>query len=108
MVDEIQLAYDVSKLSSLDTRRERARKARMYCQNYISKHGAGQQMKSYACGIWCKVNHKRFCIVNKLVHIYELKLEDFQNIYGYPLCFIISAGVDLLTRKHSMNEKKKN
>ena len=40
-----QIAYDVSKLSSLDADRERARRARIYWENYISKHGAGQQVK---------------------------------------------------------------
>ena len=42
-IDEVQVAHDVSKLCSLDRKRERARRARMYCENYRNKHGSGQQ-----------------------------------------------------------------
>ena len=42
-IDDVQVAHDVSKLCSLDRRRERARRARMYCENYRNKHGSGQQ-----------------------------------------------------------------
>lgn len=52
-IDDVQIAYDVSDLSSLDLRRERARRARQYCENYVSKHGAGQQMRPFLCGIVC-------------------------------------------------------
>ena len=42
-IDDVQVAHDVSKLCSLDRKRERARRARMYCENYRNKHGSGQQ-----------------------------------------------------------------
>ena len=47
------MAHDVSKLCSLDRKRERARRARIYCENYRNKHGSGQQMRPFACGIVC-------------------------------------------------------
>jgi hypothetical protein len=50
-IDDVQVAYDVSKLSALDRRRERASRARLFCENYASKHGSGQQMRPFACGI---------------------------------------------------------
>ena len=52
-IDDVQLAFDVSKLSALDAKRERSRRARLYCENYASKHGAGQQMHPFMCGIMC-------------------------------------------------------
>jgi hypothetical protein len=52
-VDDLQIAYDVSKLSKLDKRRERAWRARIYCENYFSKKGYGQQIKPFTCGIVC-------------------------------------------------------
>ncbi len=52
-IDDVQVAFDVSTLSSLDRKRERARRARLFCENYASKHGSGQQMRPHACGIVC-------------------------------------------------------
>ena len=52
-INDIQPAYDVSKLLSLDEKRQRARKARIYCEGEVAKHGAGQQMCPYPCGIVC-------------------------------------------------------
>ena len=52
-IDDVQAAYDVARLTELDARRERARRARIYCENHISRHGAGQQMRPFACGILC-------------------------------------------------------
>ncbi len=43
-IDDVQVAYDVARLTELDNQRERARRARIYCENYISKRGAGQQV----------------------------------------------------------------
>ena len=40
-----QVAHDVSTLCALDKDRERARRAKIYCENYVSKHGAGQQVQ---------------------------------------------------------------
>ena len=53
IVEEVQVAYDVSKLSWLDQKRDNASKARLYCENNASKYGAGQQMKPATCGIMC-------------------------------------------------------
>ena len=54
-VQEVQPAYDVSKLTSLDGKRERARKARLYCESEAAQRGAGQQMCPHSCGIvWMK------------------------------------------------------
>ena len=53
IVEEVQVAYDVSKLSWLDQKRDNALKARMYCENHAAKFGAGQQMKPVTCGIMC-------------------------------------------------------
>eukprot|EP00095_Tigriopus_kingsejongensis_P009316 snap_masked-scaffold320_size207635-processed-gene-1.8 protein:Tk09316 transcript:snap_masked-scaffold320_size207635-processed-gene-1.8-mRNA-1 annotation:"hypothetical protein L798_12217" len=50
-IEDIQLAFDVAKLSNLDRRRELAQRARLYCENYVSKNGAGQQMRPFPCGI---------------------------------------------------------
>ena len=50
-VEDIQPAYDVSKLSALDADRERARKARIACENAAAQNGAGQQMCPHRCGI---------------------------------------------------------
>ena len=43
----------MSKLLALDEKRQRARKARIYCEGEVAKHGAGQQMCPYPCGIIC-------------------------------------------------------
>lgn len=53
IVEEVQVAYDVSKLSWLDQKRENSRRARMYCESHAVKHGSGQQMKPCTCGIIC-------------------------------------------------------
>ena len=50
-IDDVQVAHDVSKLCSLDRRRERARRARMYCENYRNKHGSGQQGRLDSCSV---------------------------------------------------------
>ncbi|TRY76367.1 hypothetical protein TCAL_11352 [Tigriopus californicus] len=50
-IEDIQLAFDVSTLCDLDAKRELARRARVYCETYQSRYGAGQQMKPFACGI---------------------------------------------------------
>jgi len=50
---EISVAFDVSKLTELDFAREKARRARIYCENWQSRHGSGQQMIPQACGILC-------------------------------------------------------
>ena len=52
-IEEIQIAYDVSALTALDIRRERAVRARQFCENYVAKHGAGQQMRPRPCGMVC-------------------------------------------------------
>ena len=41
IVEEVQVAYDVSKLTELDLKRENSRRARMYCETHATKHGAG-------------------------------------------------------------------
>ena len=53
IVEEVQVAYDVSKLSWLDQKRENSRRARMYCESHAAKYGSGQQMKPCTCGIIC-------------------------------------------------------
>ena len=53
IVEEVQVAYDVSKLNWLNEKRECARRARQYCENHAMKVGSGQQMKPMTCGIMC-------------------------------------------------------
>ena len=50
-VEDIQPAYNVSKLTALDAKLERARKARIYCERNAQENGAGQQMSPRMCGI---------------------------------------------------------
>ena len=50
-VEDIQPAYNVSKLTALDARLDRARKARIYCERNVQENGAGQQMSPRMCGI---------------------------------------------------------
>ena len=64
-IDEVQVAHDVSKLCSLDRKRERARRARMYCENYRNKHGSGQQGGcSYVMSI-----HRSMMLIIKLIDL---------------------------------------
>lgn len=65
-IQEVQIAYDVSKLSWLDCQRETAKKARIYCENYATKHGAGQQMKPLTCGILCMCCCNSRCCPNSV------------------------------------------
>ena len=61
IVEEVQVAYDVSKLSWLDQKRENSRRARIYCESHAAKHGAGQQMKPCTCGIICSACNCNCC-----------------------------------------------
>lgn len=62
IIEEVQIAYDVSKLSWLDQKRENARRARIFCENQAQKHGAGQQMKPMTCGILCMTCNCKCCV----------------------------------------------
>ena len=53
IVEEVQVAYDVSKLAWLDQKRENSRRAKLYCESHAAKFGSGQQMKPCTCGIIC-------------------------------------------------------
>ena len=61
IVEEVQIAYDVSKLSELDKNRITAKRARIYCEEYQAKYGAGQQMKPMTCGILCNGCNSSCC-----------------------------------------------
>ncbi len=80
IVEDVQVAYDVSRLSWLDKHRESARRARLYCENYASKHGAGQQMKPVTCGIVCSLcNCNAQCCPNSVdsLTFYKKEEQDF-------------------------------
>jgi len=54
-VEDVQPAYNVSKLTALDAKLDRARKARVFCERNVQENGAGQQMSPRTCGIiWLK------------------------------------------------------
>ena len=77
ILDEVQVAFDVSRLSWLDKHRESARRARLYCEHHASKHGAGQQIKPVTCGILCMMcNCNAKCCPNSVdAHTFYKKEE---------------------------------
>ncbi|KAJ4436072.1 hypothetical protein ANN_18699 [Periplaneta americana] len=52
-IQDIQLAYDISKVSVLDKEREKVYQARMYCESYVKSTGMRLDMRPYACGNIC-------------------------------------------------------
>ncbi|KAG8234191.1 hypothetical protein J437_LFUL007351 [Ladona fulva] len=52
-VQDIQLAYDINKVSSIDKEREKAFQARLYCENHFRNTGERLDMRPYACGNVC-------------------------------------------------------
>ena len=77
IVEEVQIAYDVSKLSELDRNRDKAKRARIYCENYQAKYGAGQQMKPVSCGILCTGCNASCCANSTDALTFYKKEEEF-------------------------------
>ena len=49
-MEDVQPAYNVSKLTALDAKLDRARKARVFCERNVQENGAGQQ-------VWWSLTH---------------------------------------------------
>lgn len=52
-VQDIQLAYNISRVSVLDKEREKVYQAKLYCENYVKTTGMRLDMRPYACGNIC-------------------------------------------------------
>lgn len=52
-IQDIQLAYNISRVSVLDKEREKVYQARLYCENYVKNTGIRLDMRPYACGNIC-------------------------------------------------------
>ncbi|XP_047108351.1 calcium permeable stress-gated cation channel 1 [Schistocerca piceifrons] len=52
-VDEVQLAYDITRVSALEKQREKAYQAKLYCENYLKTKNERLLMRPYACGSIC-------------------------------------------------------
>lgn len=52
-IQDIQLAYNISRVSVLDKEREKVYQARLYCENYMKSTGIRLDMRPYACGNIC-------------------------------------------------------
>ncbi|XP_067007803.2 calcium permeable stress-gated cation channel 1 isoform X2 [Anabrus simplex] len=52
-VQDVQLAFDIRKVSILDRERERLYQAKLYCENYLKRTGMRLEMRPYACGNAC-------------------------------------------------------
>lgn len=52
-IQDIQLAYDISRVSVLDKEREKVYQARLYCEDYVKSTGMRLDMRPYACGNSC-------------------------------------------------------
>ncbi|XP_059482443.1 CSC1-like protein 2 isoform X2 [Neocloeon triangulifer] len=52
-VIDIQLAYNITKVSQLDKARETAAQAKVYCDNYIKNTGKNLHMRPHICGNVC-------------------------------------------------------
>lgn len=49
-VQNIQLAYDITKISKLDQDRDNAHQAKIYCENYFKKTGGRLTVQPFLCG----------------------------------------------------------
>ncbi|KAK7863628.1 hypothetical protein R5R35_006165 [Gryllus longicercus] len=52
-VQDIQLAYNITKVNTLDKEREKVYQAKLYCENYLKSTGMRLDMRPYACGNAC-------------------------------------------------------
>ena len=77
ILEEVQIAYDVSKLSWLDQKFKNARKARLSCENHAQKFGAGQQMKPMTCGLICSSCNCSCCVSKTDALTFYKKEENF-------------------------------
>ncbi|PNF17520.1 hypothetical protein B7P43_G16939 [Cryptotermes secundus] len=54
-IQDIQLAYNISRVSVLDKEREKVYQAKLYCESYVKNTGMRLDMRPYACGNICGV-----------------------------------------------------
>ncbi|XP_046401066.1 calcium permeable stress-gated cation channel 1 isoform X1 [Ischnura elegans] len=52
-IHDIQLAFDITKVSAIDKEREKAYQAKQYCENHLRNTGVRLDMRPYACGNIC-------------------------------------------------------
>ena len=112
IVEEVQVAYDVSKLSWLDQKRDNASKARIYCENNASKYGAGQQMKPAICGIMCMACNctQGKCCQNSVdaLTFYRKEEEDYTHEVTREKARVMtkSIGIAFVTFKRLVDAKR--
>ncbi|XP_063242767.1 calcium permeable stress-gated cation channel 1 isoform X2 [Bacillus rossius redtenbacheri] len=52
-VQNIQLAYDITRVSRLDKKREQMHEAKVYCENFLKRTGTRLTVRPHVCGNVC-------------------------------------------------------